>query len=112
MDIETFVGYASGQTYSNALINRVRPATPEVVSQIQELERIQHAIREEVRKLFPATLSWNYETSWRYNLDALRRIWEDPRGEWDKCAETAIKTTGGFHTGVCIHVLKQLGKTF
>src|SRR4051812_29332426 len=66
-----FIGHASGRTYSDALNNRIRPATPDVVAAIQRLEEVKHAVREQVREAFPATRSWHYETSWQYNDEAL-----------------------------------------
>jgi hypothetical protein len=75
-----FIGHASGQTYSDALNNRVRPATPEVVRAIRELERIKFALRERISGLFPATASWRF---WDRYPDALARIYQSTSVDWD-----------------------------
>lgn len=67
-----FVGHASGQTYSDALDNRVRPAPPEEVQRIQGLEKTKGQVRDAIRKKFPAAKTWGYETSWRHNQDQLK----------------------------------------
>ena len=76
MTLEEFISHASGQTYSDALFDRIRPATPSVVAQIQALEETKRAVRDCIREAFPTTRSWSYETSWRHNREALARIYD------------------------------------